>query len=119
MFYKSFSVTGIENKTVLDSGLISTVEEPKTIKSVLINVSAYQGNTVEGWIETNRILEIDDKVLNTELVAAGDTPYASTTKIVRIPIDEPISPGMIFRIGINSGATKTDISGAYEYIKTS
>jgi len=119
MFYKAFSVTGQNNKTVLDSGLISTVEVPKTIRAVLINVSAYQGNTVEGWIETNRILEIIDKVLNTEFVAAADTPYSSTTKIVRIPIEEPIPAGMIFKIGINSGATKTDISGAYEYITTS
>lgn len=119
MFYKAFSVTGEDNKTVLDSGLISTIEEPKTIQAVLINVSAYQGNIVEGWIETNRILEIVDKVLNTEFVAAAANPYASTTKIVRIPIDEPISPGKIFKIGINSGATKTDINGAYEYTRTS
>ncbi|MBA7520719.1 hypothetical protein ES705_12815 [subsurface metagenome] len=118
MYYKAFSVTGENNKTVLDSGLASTLEEPKTINAVLINVSAYQGNIIEGWIETNRILEIVDKVLNTELIAAAANPYASTTKIVRIPIDEPIKAGMIFKIGVNSGATKTDINGAYEYSKT-
>lgn len=118
MYYKAFSVTGENNKTILDSGLASTLEEPKTIKAVLINVSAYQGNIIEGWIETNRILEIVDKVLNTELIAGAANPYASTTKIVRIPIEEPIKAGMIFKIGINSGATKTDINGAYEYSKT-
>lgn len=118
MFYKLFNVTGENNKTIYDDGLISTIAEPKTIKAVLINVSAYQGNIVEGWIETERILEIPDKVLNTELATGSADAYASTSKIIRIPIDEPIPPGMIFKIAINSGSTKTDINGAYEYTRT-
>lgn len=118
MFYKSFSVTGEANKTVMDSGLISTVEEPKNIKAVLIDVSAYQGNILEGWIETQRILEISDRVLNSSQIISLDHCAVSTTKIIRIPIDEPIPPGMIFKIGINCGAAPSNITGAYEYSRT-
>lgn len=115
MFYKAFNVTGSANKTVLDSGLISTVEEPKRIRAILIDVSSYQDNVVEGWIETNRILEIQDKVLNTSYIHGADLTVTCTTKIIRIPIEEDIPPGMIFKIGINSGSLATNIMGAYEY----
>ncbi len=118
MFYKSFFVTGEANKTVMDSGLVSTLEEPKIIKAVLIDVSSYQDNIIEGWIETNRILSIYDKVLNTSYFVALEGAFHSTNKIIRIPIDELIKPGMIFKIGINSGAIPSNICGAYEYTIT-
>ncbi len=118
MFYKSFFVTGEANKTVLDSGLISTVEEPLSIIAVLIDVSSHQDNVIEGWIETNRILSIYDRVINTSYCLAGEFACLSNNKIIRIPINEAIKPGMIFKIGINSGAITANISGAYEYVKT-
>lgn len=115
MFYKAFNVTGIANKTVSDDGLISTVEEPKRIRAVIISVSDWRSNTVEGWIETNRILEINDLVLNTSHEYGGANAYPSTVKLLRIPIEEDIKPGMIFKIAINCGSNATSIVGAYEY----
>lgn len=109
MLYKSFSVTGVANVTTFDDGLISSIEEPKIIRAILITVSKYRGNILEGWIETNRILEINDQVLNSLDDSQGVNP------IVRIPIEEVIKPGMIFKIAINCGATPTNIYGAYEY----
>lgn len=109
MLYKSFSVTGVANKTTFDDGLISSVEEPKKIRAVIITVSKYRSNIVEGWIETNRLLDIYDYVLNSLDDTTGVNP------ITRIPIDEIIKPGMIFKIAINCGATPTNIHGAYEY----
>ncbi len=113
MFYKSFSVTGVANVTTFDTGLISSLEEPKKIRAVIISVSKWRSNNVEGWIETNRILEINDYVLNT-----SDSENQGVA-IIRIPIDEIIKPGMIFKIAINCGATATNIFGAYEYELTS
>lgn len=109
MLYKSFTVTGVANKTEMDDGLVSTIEEPKKIIAILITVSKYRANILEGWIETSRILAIIDYVLNSLDDSKGVNP------IVRIPIDELIKPGMIFKIGINCGATATNIHGAYEY----
>jgi len=115
MFYKSFSVTGEANKSIFDSGLISTVEEPKRIRAVIISVSKWSSNTLEGWIETNRILEIDDHVLNTLEEYGSDNAYASTYKMLRIPIEEDLKPGLVFKIGIKCGSTPSNIYGAYEY----
>ena len=115
MFYKLFRVTGIANSTIYDGGLISTVEEPKRIKAILINVSNYNNNTIEGWIETNRILEIPDDCCSTIDSTGTATYYRPTTKMFRIPIDEEIKPGMIFKIAIRCGAALTNIDGSYEY----
>ncbi len=109
MFYKSFTVSGVANVTTFDDGLISSLEEPKKIIAILITVSKYRANVLEGWIETNRILEIIDYVLNCLDESKGVNP------IVRIPINEVVKPGMIFKIAIKCGATATDIHGAYEY----
>jgi len=118
MFYKLFRVTGQANKTIFDDGLISTVEEPKTLIAIIINVSTYNNNTIEGWIETNRILEIPDDCCSTHDFTNTATYYRPTNKMFRIPINEPIKPGMIFKIAIKSGAAPTNIDGSYEYEPT-
>jgi len=115
MFYKLFRVTGEANKTIFDDGLISTVEEPKRIKAIIINVNSYNNNTIEGWIETNRILEIPDDCCSTIDSTNTATYYRPTNKMFRIPIDEDIKPGMIFKIAVKSGAAPTNIDGSYEY----
>lgn len=119
MFYKLFRITGEANKTIFDSGLISTVAEPKTIKAILINVSAYHTNTIQGWIETNRILEIPDDLCNTSDTSLAITAVISSNKLLRIPVDENIPPGMIFKIAIKCGVDVTSINGSYEYEPTS
>lgn len=115
MLYKAFNVTGVPNKTEFDDGLVSTIEEPKRIRAVIISVSDWRANVIEGWIETTRILEIVDLVLNTSHEYGAANAYPSTVKLLRIPIEENISPGRIFKIGINCGAIAADIAGAYEY----
>lgn len=115
MFYKLFRVTGEANKTIFDSGLISTVDEPKKIRAILINVTAYHASTIEGWIETNRILEIPDDVCNTSDTSLVINGVIASNKIIRIPIEENIPPGMIFKIAINCGTDVVSIDGSYEY----
>ena len=115
MFYKSFSVEGTANKTKFDSGLISSVDEPKRLRAILISVSQWRTNVLEGWIGTNRILEIVDLVLNTQHEYGSDNAYPSTVKLLRIPIEENIPVGMIFKIAIRCGTDASNIYGAYEY----
>lgn len=115
MYYKAFIVTGQSNKTTFDDGLISTVEEPKRLRAVIISVSQWRTNVLEGWIETTRILEIPDLVLNTQEEYGAANAYPSTNKMLRIPIEEDIKPGRIFKIAINCGTNSSNIYGAYEY----
>ncbi|MBA7525356.1 hypothetical protein ES705_17507 [subsurface metagenome] len=115
MFYKSFRVNGLANKTVFDDGLVSTVDEPKRIRAIIISVSTYNDNDIEGWIETTRILSIPDTCFATHDSTAAATYYRPTEKLLRIPIEEDLTPGKTFKIGIKCGALTTDLDGSYEY----
>jgi len=115
MYYQGFSVTGIANTTVLDDGLVSTVEEPKHIDSILICVTAYESNVIEGWIGNMRVLEIYDNVLDTiEDLGAANFPY-STSKKGEIKVDLSIPAGSIFKIGVRSGGVLSSIEGSYAW----
>jgi len=115
MYYQRFDVVGGPNVTVLDAGLVSTVEEPKHIDAILIDVSAYQDNIVEGWIGNLRVAEVSDYVFCTRFDAGAANAFAATNKIVRLPIDLDIPAGQTFKVGVRSGAVANDITGSYEY----
>ena len=113
MKYQGFTVTGVANTTVLDGGLVSTVEEPRHIKSVLICCTTYLSNVIEGWIGNERVLEIYDSVLDTIAdLGAANFPY-STTKKGEIIIELDIPAGQIFKIGVRSAGVLSSIEGAY------
>ena len=115
MYYKELHVTGVENTTTYDEGLVSTEIEPKRITAILINVSVHEGNVIEGWIGTNRIMAVYDYVFNTiECSAANVSPFA-TNRIGRLPIEQDIKPGQTFKIAIRCGIDFSVIHGAYEY----
>lgn len=113
MYYKRFAVDGTENTTVLDAGLVSLVIEKKRIVAVLINTTEYQNNIIEGWIGTERILEIPD--VNIDTIDTTPQNSRSTVKMGRIPIGVEIPQGQIFKIGLRCGAAATNIRGSYEY----
>ncbi|MQY78378.1 MAG: hypothetical protein GH151_04165 [Bacteroidetes bacterium] len=115
MLYKLFRITGEANKTVFDDGLVSTVDEPKRIRAIIISVSNYNTATIEGWIETTRILEIPDVCCATHDYLLAASYFRPTDKMFRIPIDQDIKPGMAFKIAINCGAGTINIDGSYEY----
>jgi len=112
--YQSFSVTGVANSEVLDSGISSTETEKKKVISILICVSGYAGNMVRGWLEREKKLEIYDYVLDTS-EASGTNAYRSTTKIIQIPVELEIPVGQTFKVGIYCGGTGKNIYGAYQY----
>lgn len=115
MRYQDYTVVGVANDTELDDGLVSTAVVPKTVEAILICVELYAANHIEGWIGTDKIIDIIDYVFDTFDIAGADTPYPATAKIGRLPIGEVIPIGQTFKIGIRCGGTDTDIYGAYEY----
>ena len=117
MYYKELNVTGVVNVTTLDEGLPSLVKEPTRIIAILINLSAYEGNVIEGWIATERILAIYDYIFDTQDETAGATAPYSATKISRVELNMDIPPGQLFKVGVRCGATANNIFGAYEYQK--
>ena len=115
MYYQGFHVVGVANTTVLDAGLVSTQEEPKKVDAILIDTSVHLGNIIEGWIGNERVLEIPDFVFDTRELNAATINSRSTTKILRLPVEQDIPVGQIFRIGVRSAGVGETIDGAYEY----
>lgn len=117
-YYQEFAVGGVINVTTLDGGLVSLVEEPRTVIAVHIMTNEAQGNIVEGWIGTERVMTYPDYLLDTNDDQASTNPQRSTTKVNRIVLEHPVPAGQIFKIGIRCGANFTNIYGSYEYEKT-
>jgi len=115
MFYQLFRVTGTVNDTESDDGLMSETDNPLKIRAILVNLSAYEANTIEGWIGNTRVLEVPDELFDTEEdLGAANFPY-STNKINRLPIDIDIPKGQSFKVKILCGAVASNLRGAYEY----
>lgn len=115
MYYKELQVDGLLNTTQYDEGLVSPDANPVKCVAVLINVSAHEGNVIEGWIGTERILAVYDYVFDTQELGVAATPPISQSKMIRLPVEENIPAGQIFKIAIRSGGTASNIYGAYEY----
>jgi hypothetical protein len=115
MYYQGFHVVGVANTTVLDGGLVSTVEEPKRIEAILIDTSVHLGNIIEGWIGNLRVLEVPDYLFDTRELNAATIASRSTTKILRLPVDLEVPVGQIFKIGVRSAGVGETIDGSYEY----
>ena len=119
MYYKGYTVVGVVNDTTLDDGVVSLVEAPIRIEAVIIDVDTYEGNIIEGWIGTDRVLEIYDYNLDTHEESTATQAPRSATKMGRIPIGIEIPAGQKFKIGVRCGAAANDLFGSYEYEKVS
>lgn len=117
MYYQELTVVGVINITTLDAGLVSPVEKPRTIKAILIDVDTHEGNVIEGWIGTERVLAVYDYVFSTREEAVAFTAL-NVNRIIRLPVDLEIPAGLIFRVGVRCGGVANDIFGAYEYVPT-
>lgn len=119
---QAFKVVGVANSRVLDTGagysgkagLKASEAEPKALLYLLISSDETAGNVILGVIGQTEILQHYDYTLDT-YQATGTTEFKSTTKERMIPVNRVLSPSETFYVGINCGATATDIYGSYVY----
>ncbi|MBA7496101.1 hypothetical protein ES702_06699 [subsurface metagenome] len=114
-YFKYFKVDGEDSTTVYDEGLTSSAEAPKRLKSVMINVAAREGNKIQGWLEREKIFELPDHLIDTQELAGADTPPLSLNCLNEIPVGVDMPIGTTFKVAIESGATHSDLYGAYRY----
>lgn len=114
IWHQGFRITGVINSTTYDSGLESTEKEPKTLLSIMVQVSDYASDDIEGWIEKTKILSVPDKLIDTD-VASGTTQYRSGMRINEIPVNAELAIGERFKLAVKCGATAINIVGAYVY----
>ena len=114
-YLQKFSVSGEANKVVYDDGLESSKENPKRLLSVLIQVSAYQGNDVQGWWEREKVFELPDYLIDTVEREGDAYQNKSFNRLNEIGVGYDIPVGSSFTVAISSGGTESDIRGAYRY----
>jgi len=115
IWHHTFKITGEANNTIFDPGIESSEKEPKRLLSILVQVSAYQENDVEGWIEKTKIFSVKDKLIDTIANTASANMQYSGQRINEIPVEIDLAVGERFKAAIRCGGTATDLIGAYIY----
>lgn len=115
IWHKAFKITGVLNSTVFDVGIESTEKEPKTLISILVQVSDYQANLLEGWIEKTKIFDLYDYLLDTTDREGDAFTNKAATRINEIPVEVVLGVGEKFQVAINCGGTAAIVYGAYVY----
>lgn len=115
-YFKYFKVTGVQGTTTHDSGLTSSAEAPKRLKSILINTSIHDGNKIQGWLEREKVFDIPDYCIDTQEVVGAVTMPMSMNKINEIPVGVDMPVGTTFDVAIEHGAGSIAyLYGAYRY----
>lgn len=115
-YFKLFRITGEANKTVFDTpGLQSSAENPVTLKSLLVQVSGYADNDVQGHHEREKIFDLPDSLIDTDEEGSTDKISKSFNRVSEIPVGLAMPAGTSFQAAIKCGATNKDLIGAYRY----
>lgn len=115
VYFQLFRITGVANSTEYDDGLESSKENPKRLLSVIVQVSGYSDNDVQGWLEREKILDIPDKCIDTDASVGGTNVQHSFNRLNEIEVGHEIPVGSTFKMAIKCGATNKDLIGAYRY----
>lgn len=114
-YLKSFKVVGVTNTTTFDSGLASSQEAPKRLKSVIINVTKHTEQNIQGWLEREKVFEISAFCLDTQELGNTNKHPKTMNKLNEIPVGLDMPVGTTFKVAVECGTTKIDLYGAYRY----
>ncbi len=114
-YFKFFKITGVINTTTYDSGLTSSAEAPKRLKSILINVTKHTEQKVQGWLEREKVFELSAYNLDTQELTTADLHPKTMNKLNEIPVGVDMPVGTTFKVAVECGASKIDLFGAYRY----
>lgn len=114
--YLDFTVTGEDSKpTWSTTKLTSTEAEPKKLLGLLLHMSGYGGNKITVDLERKNLAKLYDYHFDTDLLATGDTPAYSATKLHFIELEKNIPVGQSVMIGLECGVDEMNLFGAYVY----
>jgi len=113
-YFKSFHITGVAGTTTYDTGLVSSAEAPKRLKSILVVTSDHNGNKVQGWLEREKVHDIPDYCIDTQQYGAANLHPRSMNKINEIPVGVDMPVGTTFMEAVEAVAA-CHVYGAYRY----
>ncbi|MBA7545422.1 hypothetical protein ES705_37790 [subsurface metagenome] len=116
VYFQALSASAEAGATSYDDGLRSTAENPKTLLSVLIQVTEIPlvSSMLQIWYEKEKIAEIPLNLINSPLCTDTNTPYGMNM-INEVEVGFNIPVGAIVKAAVKAvGGTQT-IIGAYRY----
>lgn len=116
--FNPITITGVANDRTYDTGLSSSQAQPKTLHSVIVQVDEYEGNKLQGWLDTDKVFEIYDYNLDTREEGSTDKAGMSMNRLNEIEVGVKIPVGSQFLIALECGATANNFTGAYRWEKT-
>lgn len=115
VYFQLYRITGMANAITFDDGLESSVENPKRLLSIIVNISAYQDNDFQGYLEREKIFDLPDKCIDTIEEGATDKISKSFNRLNEVEVGHDIPVGSTFKAALRCGANATDAVGAYRY----
>lgn len=116
--FDKIKITGVANIATYDDGLSSSEAQPKTLKSVIVQVDAYKGNVLQGWLDKDKVFELYDYNLDTQEEGSSQKTGKSMNRLNEIEVGVKIPVGSKFLIALECGASTNDFYGAYRWERT-
>jgi hypothetical protein len=112
---KAFSITGVANTTTFATDYLESTEaEKKHCDSIILNLSGQVGNTIQVWLDREKLFEVYDYSLDTA-EASGTNAYKSVQKLLQILVDQDIPLGALLKVAISCGGTAKNVYGTFVY----
>ena len=115
IYFKKFKITGVANTITHDSGLDSSKANPVRLLSVIVQPSTYKGSDVQGWLEREKVFEIEDYLLDTKEEWPSNVAGKSFNRLNEIEVGHDIPVGSTFSVALSCATATNDLRGAYRY----
>jgi hypothetical protein len=115
VYFQRLSASATAGNTVYDDGLRSTTENPKTLLSILVQVTEKPeaSSMLQVWYEKELIAEIPLTLLDSH---AQNVDYAwSKNRLNEIEIGFAVPVGAVVRLAAKAVTNTQTIVGAYRY----
>lgn len=115
IYFKKFKIAGVADTVTHDVGLTSTKENPVRLLSVIVQVSAYKESDIQGWLEREKVFELEDFLLDTKEEGTSERMSRSFNRLNEIEVGHDIPVGATFTVALSCATNTIDLRGAYRY----
>jgi len=115
IYFQAFDVEAADGTTEYDDGLRSTVENPKTLLSVLVQVKELplEDSMLQIWYEQEKISEIPLSLIMSPYAAAAQPYGRNMLNEVEVGFEIPI--GAVVKMASKAVSGTQTLLGAYRY----
>lgn len=115
IYRKAFTITGIANQEVFDTGVISSEAEKKKITALVLFVTGQIANIINAYVEREKVFSVYDFHIDTDESTGSTNVQKGVVKQAVFDIGKELEMGHTFKASISCGGTLKTVYGYYEY----